>query len=262
MMANLHLAFPDKTEKELTRVSKDFYHHLCDTFLETAKMISISEKEIKKRMVVTGVDKLKPIFESGQSIQFISGHFMNWEYGNHLITLNIPMPSLGVYLEQSNKAVDKIMFDMRSRFGTILISAGKFRREFLKYASSQYALLLAADQKPGSVGTSYWLNYFGKPAPFAKGPEKGAKMNNTAIVFCDYYHLKRGYYQMDFHVVTTTPNDWTEGELTVKFRDMLEEAIRKRPANYLWTHKRWKHEWKNEYKALWVDKTAAPNTEG
>ena len=50
VMANLKIAFPDKSNKELKKISKQFYHNLTDTFLEIIKLISMSEKTFSKRM--------------------------------------------------------------------------------------------------------------------------------------------------------------------------------------------------------------------
>ena len=41
--------------------------------------------------------------------------------------------------------------------------------------------------------------------------------------------------------------DMTEQELTRKFVMYLEEVIKKYPDMWLWSHRRWKHEWKPEY---------------
>uniref|UniRef100_UPI003742C90F lysophospholipid acyltransferase family protein n=1 Tax=Yeosuana marina TaxID=1565536 RepID=UPI003742C90F len=49
---NLRLVFPDKTEDDIKRIRKKFYHHLCDMFLEMAKTMSISENELKKRFKI------------------------------------------------------------------------------------------------------------------------------------------------------------------------------------------------------------------
>ena len=34
--------------------------------------------------------------------------------------------------------------------------------------------------------------------------------------------------------------------MTLDYRDFLEQQIRLRPSNYLWTHKRWKHQFDAE----------------
>ena len=45
-----------------------------------------------------------------------------------------------------------------------------------------------------------------------------------------------------------------EGELTIKYAHYLEDVIRRNPSMWLWSHRRWKHDWKDEYAANWIDK--------
>ena len=253
VLSNLYIAFPDKTEKERIRIAKDFYHNFIDTIVETVKCISISKKEIQKRFIAN-LQPINDLYKTGQSVQFHSGHFFNWEIINLGISLNISYAWLGVYSPIANKPVEKIMYDMRSRFGTILIPATKFKTNFNEYAARPYALGLAADQAPGSPENAYWTTFFGKLTPFTKGPEKGAKCKNTAIVFVDFHKIKRGYFEMKFETITTSPNDYKEGMLTRSFVEYIENCIRERPANYLWSHRRWKHQFhEKKYGHLVID---------
>ncbi len=56
----------------------------------------------------------------------------------------------------------------------ILHRLTNMKEEFLPYQSTQYLLGLIADQNPGTPANAWWFNFFGKPAPFLKGPAKGA----------------------------------------------------------------------------------------
>ena len=49
MLSNLKIAFPEKPDKELKKISKQFYHNLADTFVEIIKLISMSDKTFSKR---------------------------------------------------------------------------------------------------------------------------------------------------------------------------------------------------------------------
>jgi KDO2-lipid IV(A) lauroyltransferase len=37
------------------------------------------------------------------------------------------------------------------------------------------------------------------------------------------------------------------GELTKRYAVFLEKAMTENPEMWLWSHRRWKHEWKEEY---------------
>ena len=38
---NLNLVFPEKSDAEKTRITKAFYHHMCDMILESIKSLTI-----------------------------------------------------------------------------------------------------------------------------------------------------------------------------------------------------------------------------
>ena len=121
------------------------------------------------------------------------------------------------------------------------------REEFLPYRNSHYLLGLIADQSPGHPGSAWWFTFFGKPTPFLKGPAKGAIVNDAAVVFAFIHKPRRGHYDAVFKLATVDPASMTEQELTKKFVLYLEEVIREYPDMWLWSHRRWKHEWKPEY---------------
>jgi KDO2-lipid IV(A) lauroyltransferase len=99
---NLAIAFPEKTEAERKQIAKAFFKNLIDTFIETIKMLSISEKEFNKRAIIN-LDECNALAKKGINIQFQSGHQMNWEYVNWVTAKNLKMPFVGVYMKIKNK---------------------------------------------------------------------------------------------------------------------------------------------------------------
>lgn len=67
----------------------------------------------------------------------------------------------------------------------------------------------------------------------------------------DYQRIKRGYYTAQLSVLSENPAALEKGEITKKYFAKLEEIIRKKPEDWLWTHKRWKH--KREGDKILVD---------
>lgn len=253
VLSNLRIAFPEKTEQERKQIAKKFYRYFTDTFIETIKFISISKKELQKRSTGS-FDIINGLIDKGYNINLMAGHQFNWEYANLLYAINLKIPFVGVYMPITNKALNKIFFDFRSRYGTILISATDFKNKMHDVFKKQYMLALAADQNPGSPGSGYWLNFFGRPTPFVTGPEKGAVKNNAAVVYIGFKKIKRGFYRFDVTLLAEQSAGLPTGELTRRYRDVLEKTIKEDPANYLWSHRRFKFEWKEEYQHLWVDK--------
>lgn len=244
-MKNLSIAFPEKTEKERRRIAKDFYHNFLDSFIEMIKLVAIDESELRRR--VTGnVEVINGLVGKVPNVSIVSAHFFNWEFANLAVSLETQFPLLTVYMPVKNKAFDKLMYNMRKKFGARLIPATNFRREFLQYARTDFSLGLVADQNPGDPMQAYWLPFFGKLTPFVKGPEKSSKANKSGVVFLHFYKVKRGHYKLDYTLVSTDPKSYADGALTKELVQLTEDAIRKTPSNYLWSHKRWKYEFHEE----------------
>jgi KDO2-lipid IV(A) lauroyltransferase len=238
---NLAIAFPNKTIQERNQIAKEFYQKFADTFFETIKLISMTDASFKKRFT-SNVEVLNDIYATGQNVQIMAGHFFNWEFANWGAAKYGKYPFIGVYMPLSNRYFDRLILDMRKRYGSILIPATNFKNQFHQYASSgKYAMALAADQNPGNIKAAFWIPFFGKLTPFVKGPEKGAKLNNTAQVFVHFYSTKRGHYHSQYELLTTAPNYFKDGQLTALYVKILEEKIKQHPANYLWSHRRWRY---------------------
>ena len=58
--------------------------------------------------------------------------------------------------------------------------------------------------------------------------------------------IKRGYYETTFELITETPKDYKNYDITDKYIKLTEENIKEQPAYYLWSHKRFKHQHRYE----------------
>jgi KDO2-lipid IV(A) lauroyltransferase len=146
-----------------------------------------------------------------------------------------------------------LFLKIRERYGTKFIKATEFKKRRDEIFKERFVFFLGADQNPGNPATGYWQNYFTKPAPFITGPEVGGTRYDTAIVFVRSRIVKRGHYILECTLCTEHGAETAHGEITRSFRDFLEKIIREEPDNYLWTHRRWKWEYKEEYKENWID---------
>jgi Kdo2-lipid IVA lauroyltransferase/acyltransferase len=246
VFSNLALAFPEKTDKERRAIAKKFYHNLVDTFIETIKMFSASRRFLDKR--ITGNwEYINQLQASGKSIQIHLGHNFNWEWANAVGAAHFKIPFVAVYMPLANKTMDRIFYKLRSANGTRLVRATHMQRDFLPYRNTQYILGLAADQTPGHPGAGWWFQFLGTPAPFVKGPAKAAINNNTHVIFAFIHKKKRGYYKVVFSTPINDTTATTEQALTGKFVQYLAGVIKQYPDMWLWSHRRWKHDWKPEH---------------
>lgn len=242
-MQNLLIAFPEKSEAERTQIAKGFYKNFVDNFIEVIKLLSLSRKEVDKRFTCSDYNVINDVFATGKNMQIHLGHFFNWEVANLAYSMHVVFPLLVVYMPIKNEIFNRIFYKARTRFGTQLVAATKFRQEFQPHQKGRYALVLVGDQNPGGPDRAYWTDFFGRKTPFVLGPEKGARLNNAAVVMVSFKKVKRGYYTSYPQLLTLEPRTLPDGEITRRMARFVEDSVRKDPSNYLWSHRRWKYEY-------------------
>ena len=242
---NLSIAFPEKSAAEQRAIAKQFYHHFWDNWMESLKLMSISGKALRRR-ISGDMMALHSLNAEGRNFYVLLGHQFNWEWGNAFVAMD-GVQLLCAYAPLSSKIVDRLLLHIRTRFGAVLLPFNDMRRSMLPYRNKQWLLALMADQSPPMPEKSYWLNFFGRPTAFLKGPERGARLANLPVVYVSLSKPSRGKYHLEASLLTNGAGQLQEGALTTLYAAALEESIRQQPALYLWSHNRWKHSWKEAY---------------
>lgn len=243
VLENLKLAFPLKNKQELTQISKGFFRFLTDFIVESLKSFTISEKEITKRMKYKNISLLEKLAKNGKSIALVGIHQANWEWLTGL-PLYIKDPAFyAAYTKVKNKHFEKMVKSSRSKFGgTLYRSTDTIRNIHRNFkAKKQGIYILLSDQSPQVSKTQYWAKFMGIKVPIHTGPEALAKRYDMTFVNWTSRRIKRGYYEVEFELITETPKEYKNFELTDKFLEITERNIRNQPEVYLWSHKRFKH---------------------
>jgi KDO2-lipid IV(A) lauroyltransferase len=240
--SNLTSSFPEKSEKEIAKIERDFYHWFCDYLVETFKLATISHKEMKCRMKFKGVEQIEQIIAEGQSCGILLGHYCNWEW---ITALPMNMSGKGLcaelYHPLENKDVDNFFLDIRQRFGSLCIPMDRALRDMVRYRKEGRPLVIGyiADQKPTWRNIYLWMPFLNHLTPMLTGSERIIKRTGQAFFYGDMRRIKRGYYECEFKLIERHPEHIPDYKLTERYMQELELSIRRDPAYWLWTHDRW-----------------------
>ena len=240
VLRNLRKSFPHKTESEIRVMANNFYRYLCDLLFETIKTMRISESELKKRCSFEELNWLHNLYQNHRSIIVVMGHYGNWEWASPAFALATPYTLLGAYRPLANRFFDRMLFRLRTRFGSHLVPAKKILRRMVETRNQVTATALLADQTPRRKD-AYWMQFLHQDTPIFMGPEKLARKFNYPIIFMNVRRRQRGYYDIEAELLFENPAQTAEGEITEAFTRRLEAEILKDPTYWLWSHKRWKH---------------------
>ncbi len=239
---NIALALPHLSEAERSQIEKKFFHHLCDTFLEMAKTLTISNKEIESRYKFTNFDVYLELEKKQKSIALVCAHYASYEWAVSM-NLYIQHRGVGIYKRIRNKYFDKLVRDIRSRFKAHLVTTKStiptIRDNYLNKVLCVYGF--ASDQSPKLESTFHWGSFMGMEVPMHTGAEMLAKKYDMNVIFMQTRKVKRGYYEATFKLLSENTQEVPNYEITDRFMKLVEAQILEAPEYYLWTHKRWKH---------------------
>lgn len=240
---NLKRSFPEKTDKELKAIQKEFYKHFCDIMIESLKAFTMSKKAVEKRHAYKNPELVQALVSKGHKVALIAPHYNNWEWcvlSFNLIDQKQNPLVLIMYAVLKNANMEKLVRKSRTRMGTDMFPKKDTVRNVVKHKDEPFLLGFAADQAPHNPYNSYWMEFLGQETGVFYGVEKLSKAYDMIPVYCHIRKVGRSRYETEFELITDNPAEAPYGFITEQHMKLLENDIKKEPAYWLWTHKRWK----------------------
>ena len=242
VLENLHLSFPEKTAADIQAIAKGFYRNLTDLIVETIKMPALSPDELRQRVRFTNAELVQTRLRAGQTVIGMASHQGNWEWIPSASVLN-DMPVDSVYKPLNNSFFEEIMRTIRSSFGAVPTPMTSLPRQLVVRKDVPRIIALVSDQMPGAPEHAYWTDFLHRDTPFYPGTERLARSRKFAVFYLQLVRLRRGYYEATFTLIAEPPYETVPpGAIVERYRDLLEDTIRRYPTDWLWSHKRWKHQ--------------------
>lgn len=256
---NLALAFPEKSEAERRDIERKFYHWFCDLAVETIRVHSIGEEEIKERFVWKNVDVVeRATLSAGKDFAccYLS-HYCNWELA---VGLPFSLHSLGmcqIYHPLRNDAMDEWFVGNRAQFGAENIKMKDTLRRLLtlrkeakegskKLPSGEtihgWMFGCIADQLPKRENIHLRIPFLNQSTAVFSGSERLARKFGMTVWYARITMPSRGHYECTFYPIEVSEEELKADEFayTRRYFALLEQQIKERPELWLWTHDRWK----------------------
>lgn len=245
---NLSTSFPEKSSNELRSIEQGFYHWFCDYIVETVKMFSMPQKEMCRRMRFEGIEQINEDIDNGRSVTVYLGHYGNWEWISSLpLSISEKVIAAQLYHPIENKTIDRLFLRSRERFGAHSLEmkeAFATLRQWKKEGRLSVTGYIS-DQVPGYSSMHYWPTFLHHETPTYTGAERISRLLDTSVYYFDIYRPRRGYYVAKVIKMCDSLKDAPKFSITEKYYRLLEESIQRQPEYWLWSHNRWKRQWKD-----------------
>ncbi len=238
---NLKLCFSECSDEQILNYRKLFYKNFSDLLIETLKSLSISEKQARQRMRLNNPELFEDLHKKGKGIMLVMGHYTNFEWVAMNFQLFVPHACFAVYQRLENPKFNQKVVEIRERFGLKLFQMHQTYPFMLNNATETPLYIFMADQSPHKGKIKYRTRFFVENTPVHLGVENLAKACDLAVVFIELNRYKRGFYEITAHVLEENPKQTEAYQITNQHVAFLEKIIRKKPEDWLWSHKRWKH---------------------
>ena len=243
--SNIKSVFPEKSEVERKKLEKESYQWFCDVILESVKGFRMSVQDLNEHMKYENLELLRKYVDEKRSVFLDMAHTGAWEWvPNIYLEYFKDIVGAELYRHVKNKHLDAFLLKARQRFGTLVIPKDKATRPLLKVIrdGKVFAIGLVADQSPSRKNLHFWVPFLNHDTPFLQGPERLARLFKSAVIYLDFKRVSRGYYVCTIRDITDDASKTDEGYVTTKFAQLLESSIRRDPAQWFWTHRRWKYD--------------------
>ncbi|WP_435015751.1 lysophospholipid acyltransferase family protein [Tundrisphaera sp. TA3] len=243
---NLRLAFGDRyTEAERDQIIRGVYRHFCMMLMEILHIPrKLHPTTWRDRITLVGHPMVVDQLLKGGPIIMLTGHFGNWEMAGYLFGV-FGFPPNSVARTLDNPYLDRFLRSFRERTGQKMIPKKGGYDQMLDVLRTGGVLSFLADQDAGERGM--YVDFFGRPASTHKAIALMAIEHKAPVMVGYARRIGPGFRYEVGCTELIQPTEWTGTAddvrlLTQRYTSALEAIIRRDPDQYLWLHRRWKHQ--------------------
>ena len=244
---NLVQAFGDRfSAAERDQIVRGVYCHFCMMLMEilhTPRKLRL--ENWRDTIELAGLAPLIDHLISGsRPLIVLTGHYGNWELAGYLFGM-FGFPTVSVARTLDNPFLERYLRAFREKTGQSLIPKTGGFDQMVEVLENNRALTFLADQDAGQRGL--FVDFFGQPASTHKAIALLAIEHKAPVAVGVARRIGPGFrYELRCEdVIDPAELSGTADDvriLTQRFTSALERLIRQDPTQYLWLHRRWKHQ--------------------
>lgn len=240
VLANLELAFPEKSLTERKKIGKKSTQGLCSAFIEQMWFFK-SEKRIKKHLRYS--DSFREVYKKNtcndQPSMFSALHFGNWEM-TPLAHYMLTKTKVSVVAKTiKNPMIDKLITEAREFSGAEVIKQEGAGRKLLRILKAKEKVGLLLDQNTKERDGATWVNLFGLPVKMTKVVAPLARKFDANFVFINASRTKDGF-EFIINEIDKRPSEYAnEDEFNQAVMNKIEAIVRESPEQWIWMYERW-----------------------
>ncbi len=235
---NIRLCFPELSSQEQEDLAHRCVISTGEAILEMAGSYNNHRIDLNKNLTVTGMEHIHGCQAKGQGVLLLGMHFNTLDTCSRMLGSLLDMHA--VYRPNDNPVIDRLIDRGRRHYVRSTVDRTDIR-QMLRLLRSGEIVWYAPDQDYGTAHALF-VPFFGIPAATITATSRIAKMGKAAVIPCAHYRLPGGRYEIEFGAPLDGFPSGDEEADTARINQTIEHYVRKHPEQYLWVHKRFKHQ--------------------
>ena len=242
--ANLDLAFDNQMSgEEKQKIIKKTYENLLFNLADFIQNQGISKEELLKKVRFENADIVQEAQKSGRPIIFMTAHYGNWELLPLAISLYFDQPMSIVGRPLDSQVMNKILEKNRQQFDVQLIPKQGAMKPLIKALKEGRAAGLLVDQHT-TRNEGILIDFFGKQARHTLAVAVLARRMDATIIPTFITSNDHKTFTIHFKTpIKIEKSDDKDEDIRQNIQaqsQAIEEAIRRKPDEWFWFHRRWK----------------------
>jgi Kdo2-lipid IVA lauroyltransferase/acyltransferase len=241
-LANLALALPELSETERRLLVAECFRHFGGALCDTVSSSRFDVQELCHRLTYEGWEHLEEAAAAGKGVFVLSAHLGHWEIA--ALPIGIAKGSLHVVVRPAdNPWLDRELTHLRERFGNRVTAKQGAARKMIQVLRERGWAGILIDQRV-QPREAIAVPFFGRPALTTPVLARLSLRTGAPVVAIFAFPEPGGRYRFVARepIFPESPGSDPEdavARLTERYLALTEEEIRKRPAQWLWMHRRW-----------------------
>jgi len=237
---NVSKAFPELDQAGIRDLMRRYYANFAQVLVEVIKAARLPASEIRRRVRIVNPEAVRESLAAGSPVLLVAAHQCNWEWMLLSLSLEFDCPVDAAYKPLVDRWAECELLKVRSRFGARLVPAQDLLPDIIRRRGVVRLIAMVADQEPTTSERRYWVRFLNRDTAFFAGPEDIARATRFPVFFVGMRRVARGCYELKLEPLAAAGESLPPGELTSRYVRLVEAQIRASPADWPWSHKRWK----------------------
>lgn len=242
-LENLAATFPERSVQERTRIAKEVFAHFGRKLVELLWFTGQTPERQLSLVEFVGVEHIEAAARAGRGALLVTGHFGFWEV--HALAHGLRVGPMAVVARAlDNSLLDRMLVDLRSSTGNIVIDRKGGLRRIMRALNANQAVAILIDQHI-LTADAVEVDFLGRPAATTSAVAVLAMRTGAAVIPAFSLPLNDGRYRLIYEPPLSLPADESPEavrDLTQRCTKVLEKYVRAHPERWLWMHRRWRRD--------------------